>query len=58
MDEGRRTAPVAGLETGGADGALGADEAEEPEPTVELVLPVPTLGAWVATTFRAVLVVA
>jgi hypothetical protein len=51
-------AGVGVTETGGADGALGADGAEEPEPALELVLPVPTLGAWVATTFRAVLVVA
>ncbi len=51
-------AGVGVTETGGADGTLGADEAEEPEPTLELVLPVPTLGAWVATTVRAVLVVA
>jgi len=51
-------AGVGVTETGGADDVLGADEAEEPEPTLEPVLPVPTLGAGVATTFRAVLVVA
>lgn len=32
-------------ETGGAGDVVGADEAEEPEPTLEPVLPVPALGA-------------
>jgi hypothetical protein len=34
------------------DGTLGVDEAGDPEPPLECVLPLPTLEAWFDTTVR------
>lgn len=55
MDEGGGVdeTGVAAGETAGVDGALGVDEAEDPEPPLECVLPLPGLEARVDATVRA-----
>lgn len=54
MDEDRGVdeTGVGGGETTRVGGAVGVDEAGDPEPPLECVLPWPTLEAWFDTTVR------